>query len=198
MTKMEKATENAQVDISEEKTLIQRAKTGDRQAFNSILVLYRKRVFRLAYGFFHDRDDAMEIVQETFIRVFEKLDHFDEHAHFRSWIYRITLNLCVDYYRKFKKRSRNPEHIFRILQQQEKPAMDPEDHLVVLNQKQVLRRSISLLPKRQKLIFVLKHYGHYKYREIAEILDISVGSIKSLHHRSINRIKKDVILMRSS
>lgn len=193
---MEKAEKNFQDDISEEKDLIHRAKSGDHQAFNGIVYLYRKRVFRLAFGFFHDRDDAMEIVQETFIRVFEKLDHFDEHAHFRNWIYRLTLNLCIDYYRKFKKRNRNPEQLYQIFQQQEKCSPDPEEHLFVLKQKQILRRSISLLPKRQKMIFILKHYGHYKYREIADMLNISIGSIKSLHHRSINKIKRDVVSMR--
>jgi RNA polymerase sigma-70 factor (ECF subfamily) len=193
---MENTGLKAQPDIPEERELIRRAKAGNHQAFNGLVYMYRKRVFRLAYGFFHDRDEAMEIVQETFLRVFQKLDHFDHNTRFRNWIYRIAMNLCIDYHRKFIKRHQNPDHLFQLVQHQSGDTVDPEDHLIALKQKQILRRSISRLPKRQKMIFILKHYGHYKYREIADILSISVGSIKSLHHRSINKIKRDVVSTR--
>lgn len=196
MVMIEKTGRNFFYEVPEERDLVHRVKNGDRQAFSGIVTLYRKRIFRLAYGFFHDRDDAMEIVQETFIRIFEKIDDFDEHTHFRNWIYRISLNLCIDYYRKFKKKNQNQENLYRIFQHQAKITINPEDHMFILKQKQILRRSISLLPKRQKLIFVLKHYGHYKYKEIADILNISIGGVKSSHHRSINKIKKVFVGMR--
>ncbi len=90
-----------------DRELVRQIKQGCQSAFTEIVSRYQKNIFKLAYGFFQDRDDAMEIVQETFIRLYEKLDGFDENNEktwFKNWVNRIAYNLCIDFYRKFKKK----------------------------------------------------------------------------------------------
>jgi RNA polymerase sigma-70 factor (ECF subfamily) len=184
---------NDQLDNQVESELINRIKQGDHQAFSRLIVMYQKSVFRLAMGFFHDRDDAQEIVQETFLRIHEKIGSFDEKTRFRNWMYRIALNLCVDYYRKFKKKPAKIKQDYQIiLDQNTGHNQEPEECFDILRFKERLQKSLYRLPKRQKSIFVLKHYGQYRYREIADILNISIGCVKSLHHRSINKLKKEL------
>lgn len=193
--KMEK--KNDQLDNRVETKLIDRIKQGDRQAFSSLFVSYQKNIFRLALGFFHDRDDAQEIVQETFLRIHEKIGKFDEKSLFRNWIYRIAMNLCIDYYRKYKQRTTKINQDYElIVDQHSSVTPDPEGGFDALRFREHLRKSIYRLPKRQKMIFVLKHFGHYRYREIADILNVSVGCVKSLHHRSINKLKKELSPLR--
>lgn len=176
-----------------ENDLILRIKQGDQQAFSEVIFKYQKKIFGLALGFFHDRDDAMEIVQETFIRVYEKLDHFDTDTRFKNWIYRIGMNLCVDHYRKFKKDHRYQDELSRLAGQNQNGLNDPEGHMDKVELKDVFKKGIAGLPKRQKLIVVMKHYGGMKYREIAEILNVSTGSVKSLHHRALQKLKRVLV-----
>ena len=185
--------ENVNDENQREIDLILRIKQGDRLAFTDIINKYQKKIFGLALGFFHDRDDAMEIVQETFIRVYEKLNRFTENTHFRNWIYRISMNLCVDYYRKFKKNNKHNDELYSFLKQNSDCLNSPEDHMASIRLKEVFKKGISTLPKRQKLILVMKHYGQFKYREIADILNVSTGCVKSLHHRAIQKLKKVLI-----
>lgn len=173
--------------------LINQLKQGNPQAFSELVDRHQKKIFRLALGFFHDREDAQEIVQETFVRLYEKIGKFKEKNCFQSWLYRIAMNLCVDYYRKFKRKTeRIGANYAGVVDQNSQFTREPEDYFDMLKFREHLQKSLFQLPKRQKLIFVLKHYGHYRYREIAGMLNVSVGCVKSLHHRSINKLKKEL------
>ena len=98
-------------DLEFERKLVVRIQGGDREAFAELVRLFQKKIFAVAYGFFRDRDDALEIVQETFMRVYEKIGSYRPDHSLQSWIYRLTRNLCVDYYRKYTKK-RKLEHGF--------------------------------------------------------------------------------------
>ncbi len=185
---------------SKENELIRLFKEGHERAFAELVKLHQERVFKLAFGFFQDRDDAMEIVQETFLRIYEKIDSFDhEGSSFKSWVYRIAYNLCIDFYRKFNKRSK--EKYNRDLYEQETALdtnqTDPEEHVDRENFSQHLRSCLNSLSKRQRLIFSMKHFNSLKFKEIAAALDISVGTAKSLHHRAAQSLKKQLAVYAS-
>jgi len=182
--------ETKSVQSNGERDIILQAKEGNQQAFSKIISLYQERIFKLAFCFFHDREDAMEIVQNTFLRVYEKIDHFDTETHFKNWIYRIASNLCVDYYRKFKKKKHQTQSLQEWSQNNISPSPGPEEMAINQIFYESLKKSIQKLSRRQKMIFVLKHHSNFKYKDIAGILKISVGSVKSLHHRAITNIKK--------
>ena len=176
-------------DGSDEQHILRQAREGSRDAFTEVVLLYQKKVFRLAYGFFNDREEAMEVVQDTFMKIYQHLGKFREGTRFSSWLYRIATNLCIDRYRKTKgDRQREMDwHRLKTAASGEPP--DPEACLQNHMDLCAVRRSLGGLSPRQRAIFVMKHGNHFKYREIAEILNLSVGTIKSLHHRAIQKMR---------
>lgn len=187
---MRNLQEITDANIKRDNELIRLVKQGNQQAFTEIITLYQKGVFKLALGFFQDKDDAMEIVQETFLRVYEKIDKFNNHSSFKNWVYRIAYNLCIDFYRKFKSKKNYSKDVFELDEVHHTNTVDQEDLVDRQNFKENLQASLLLLSKRQKMIFILKHFNSLKYKEISEILNISVGTVKSLHHRAAKALKK--------
>jgi len=188
--------EKADAVTKEEAILIRLVKEGNQPAFTKLIAMYQKQVFRLAYGFFQDKDDAMEIVQETFIRVYQKMDTFDDSGdavQFRKWVHRVAYNLCIDYYRKFKKQRADMKTIYQHDEESRSITNRPEDHLDKSRFQDTLKNSVMRLPKSQKTVFLLKHYNGLKHHEISSMLDLSVGTIKSLYHRSIKNLKKYLV-----
>lgn len=182
--------------IWKENELIRQLQQGNPQAFTELVTLYQKKIFKLAFGFFQDRDDAMEIVQETFLRLYQKIDRFDNAGNqttFKNWIYRIAYNLCVDFYRKFKKQKTDQKDLYEFYENRGKETTNPEDQLDRLYFKQSLKKCVMVLSKRQKTVFMLKHYSGLKHHEISSILNLSVGTIKSLYHRAIKNLEKRLI-----
>jgi RNA polymerase sigma-70 factor, ECF subfamily len=193
---MNEIKEKTDAEPNNERTLIRLVKQGNKQAFTELITLHQKHVFRLAYGFFQDKDDAMEIVQETFIRIYRKIDGFDEtddRLYFKKWVCRIANNLCVDYYRKYKKQRVEMKTIYEFDEENRTHTSRPEDHLDRQNFQGALKQRVMNLPKSQKTVFLLKHYNGLKHHEISDLLDLSVGTIKSLYHRSIKNLKKSLL-----
>ncbi|MFW6129203.1 MAG: RNA polymerase sigma factor, partial [Candidatus Aminicenantaceae bacterium] len=89
--------------------LAERAKNGDREAFMAITKMYQKNVFQLAYSFFQNREDALDIVQDTFLRIYKKMHYYKKGKSFKNWTLQIAKNLCIDRYRKnHKKHEQKP------------------------------------------------------------------------------------------
>jgi RNA polymerase sigma-70 factor, ECF subfamily len=196
MTENEKNMENINDDYEHERVLIRQVKLGYAPAFTQLVTLYQKQVFRLAYGFFQDKDDAMEIVQDTFLRVYQKLSGFDENdqnTRLGGWINRIAYNLCIDYYRKFKKKKAEMKDIYQFEEENRTVSHFPEDHLDRQNFQHLIKKSVQTLPAKQKMIFVLKHYSGYKHHEISTMLNVSVGTSKSLYFRAVQTLKKSLV-----
>jgi RNA polymerase sigma-70 factor (ECF subfamily) len=169
--------------------LLERIKGGDREAFMKVAALYQRKIFVLAYSFFHNREDALEIVQETFMRLYQKIHSFKEGSNFQNWIYQIAKNLCVDYYRKnYNKRkewesSKNVEDVSSASAKGENYSADLRE---------ILSRGITKLSDKQRLIFVMKNYNQLRYREIAQILNIAPGTVKSLHFKAVQNLRKSM------
>lgn len=172
--------------------LVARIKGGEREAFSELVGLYQKKIFIFAYGFFPNREDALEIVQETFMRVFEKIAGFHQDYSLSGWIYRLTHNICIDYYRKFAKKNALENNFADI----------PEKHLAVADNCQAVLESRQMsaaidraaenLSLKQKSVFTLKYSQGMKLQQVAEIMDVSLGTVKTLHHRALRKIRKEV------
>lgn len=188
--------EPSNADIQKENELIRQLQEGDHEAFTELVTLYQQKIYKLAFGFFQDGDDAMEIVQETFLRLYEKIDRFEKarnHTSFKNWVYRIAYNLCIDFYRKFKKKKADEKELYEIFEIRDRQNTNPEDRLDLLRFKQTLKKSVMELSKRQQMVFMLKHYSQLKYHEISGVLNISVGTAKSLYHRAIKTLEKRMV-----
>jgi len=168
--------------------LLEKAGEGDRQAFKSIVSLYQQKVFLLAYSILKNREDALDVAQETFLRLYQKLGLYEKDRNFQAWLLQIAKNLSIDYYRKHHSRRREMESDRRV---EELPLMagdhgsNPESSEL----RHLLSRNLERLAERQRLIFLMKHFNGLEYREIAQVLGISVGTVKSLHFKAVRNLK---------
>lgn len=169
--------------------LLEKAKDGDRDAFKTIVSLYQQKVFQLAYSFLWNREDALDIVQETFMRLYQKFDTFDREGNFQAWLLQIAKNLSIDYYRKHYSRRREME-VEKSVDELDPAAAATSSPGLNSDLRQAFSRCLRNLGERQRLVFMMKHYNGLQYNEIAEILHISVGTVKSLHFKAVQNMKK--------
>lgn len=168
--------------------LLEKIKDGDREAFMRVVSLYQKRIFLLAFSFFHNREDALDIVQETFLRLHQKIHSFRRGKSFQNWILQIAKNLCIDYYRKnYSKRKEWGSKI--SIEEMNLPLDRAHNFYQSYDLKEIVSRCLKKLTEKQRMIFVMKHYNQLKYNEIAQILNISQGTVKSLHFKAIQNLR---------
>lgn len=172
-----------------EEQLVRRAQLGEKEAFAELVVLFQKKVFSLAYGFFPNREDALEIVQETFMRIYEKIGAYRPGQSLQGWIYRLARNLCVDYYRKYGRKGKLVSGFDQVPERQLASA---ESSMSAWESRRVaaaIDRAVTGLSPRQREVFILKYRQGMKLQQVAETMDVSIGTVKSLHHRALNRIR---------
>ncbi len=169
-------------------SLLRKIKQGDQEAFQMLVRCYQKKVFLLAYSYLRNKEDAMDIVQEAFLRLHQKIDLYREERNFQNWLLQLTRNICIDYYRKsYGKRGGRylHENIDAV------NLADDSDHERIYSGdlKRIFSECIDRLSERQRMVFVMKHFNHLEYKEIAQILDIALGTVKSLHFKAVQNMK---------
>lgn len=178
-----KAAENENIQV-----LLEKAREGDRQAFKAIVSIYQQKVFLLAYSILRNREDGMDIVQETFLRLYQKLGAYEREKNFQAWLLQMAKNLCIDYYRKNYSKRRELENTMSI-EELNLAADNGPNNPASYDLRQVFSRCLEKLGDRQRMIFVLKHYNGLQYQEIAQVLNISVGTVKSLHFKAVQNLR---------
>ncbi len=164
--------------------LIIKAQKGDASAFENLIYRYDKNVLSLALKYVNDRDEAKDIYQEVFIRVFKGLKKFQFRSEFSTWLYRITTNVCLTFKSRKKKtltvsinkENENGESL-EIKACEDDPAA-PDKYMSSVEISEKVKIELEKLPARQKMTFILKHYEGYKIREIAEMLQCKEGTVK--------------------
>jgi len=169
--------------------LVRAARDGDRDAFMTIVATYQRRVFSLAYSVLRDREDALDIVQETFLRFYRKAGLFKEGNSFQGWLLRIAKNLCVDHYRKNTRKRRELESP-KGLDELHVPAAPDPALSGAGEMREATARCIDRLADRQRLVFVLRHVDELQFNEISETMNISLGTVKSLHFKAVRNLRK--------
>ncbi len=158
-----------------EKTLVLRAKAGDRAACESITRIYLKRVYASAYRILRNVDDAADIAQETFIRAFGSISTFDESRPLYPWLARIAKNLALNTTRKSEYRTAElPDDDFM-----HGAELQPDENALRSEQLNSIHRAIDALNAPFREIIVLKHFEDCSYAEIADILGIPIGTVMS-------------------
>jgi len=170
-------------------SLLRQAAGGDREAFKTIVSQYQQRVFLLAYSVLRNKEDALDIVQETFMRLYQKLEAYEPEGDFRGWLLQIAKNLCIDYYRKHYARRREMESD-RPLDELVLACSDSDSDPASSDLRHTVSRGLERLAERQRMVFVMKHYNGLDYREIAEILNIRLGTVKSLHFKAVRNLRR--------
>jgi RNA polymerase sigma-70 factor, ECF subfamily len=179
----------------QENQYIHRCQQGDPQAFEEILKLYEKKVYNLTYRMMGNHEDANDLAQEAFIRVYQSIDQFRGDARFSTWLYRIATNVCLD---ELRKRSRRQaESLDEPVLTQDGSVMreipdwsdNPEEALNRREIQTMVQTGIQSLPEEQKIALILRDLQGHTYEEIAEMLDISLGTVKSRINRGRMALK---------
>ena len=159
--------------------LIQRCRTGDSNAFRQLVDNYQGRVYVFAFRMLCNEEDAKDVVQEAFIKVWRNLSKYNTDFKFTTWLYRITANCCYDHLRKGKQQKQNVEidqvkHACEQLLQS-----NLEQKIINENLAAVITQLTHELTPKQKLVFTLKELEGFEVNEIAAITDLSPEKIKS-------------------
>lgn len=181
----------------EEKALIKEAQRGNLLAFESLVKKYDRQVLQLVYSFVQNTQDAQDIYQEIFVRVFKNIHRFQFKSQFSTWLYRVVVNYCIN----FKKRFSYSKPHFSLNHAPEESGetwtitiqgkeLNPEDSLLNLELSREIESALETLSDRQKTVFILRHYHGHKLREIAEIMHCSEGTIKNYLFRATQKMQK--------
>ncbi|MDI3481857.1 MAG: hypothetical protein PWQ97_1512 [Tepidanaerobacteraceae bacterium] len=166
--------------LSEEKELIRLARMGDVRAFEKLIAGYEKKVYNTVYRFFGNTEDAKDITQEIFIKLFTSLKLFREGSSFSTWLYRIAVNTCIDFSRR-KKEDLLPlqeelDDCGMRIGEYENPPEACAEHKEL---KKAIEGAIQTLPEDQRICLILRDIQGFSYMEISSILNCSQGTIKS-------------------
>ena len=165
--------------------LIERCRSGDRQAFEALLVQYEKPVFNAAYRMLNSRDDARDVTQTVFLKAFENFDQFDPSRRFFSWIYRITLNESINWLGKAK---RLEPLAFEAVDEGKGPEQELESARVSAS----VQAALMTIKTDYRTVVILKHFLGCSYVEIGEILEIPEKTVKSRLYTARQQLKDEL------
>ena len=178
-----------------EQELIRRAADGDKSAFEVLMTTYQKQVYNLALRMCGHEEDALDLAQESFIRAWSGLKSYRFDAAFSTWLYRLTSNVCIDFLRREKRRKIIPIHFADDEDnEQELSLPDPgpgtEENVLQKAEREAIAGAITQLEPEYRHAFVLRVVNDLSYQEIADVLDIQVGTVKSRIARAREKIRK--------
>ncbi len=179
--------------VTDDFTLIRSVQAGDHQAFESLVRRYQRQVANLIYITMGNRDDVEDIAQEVFIRVYRSLPKFKFDASFFSWLYRITMNLCIDEIRKRKiRRVLSLDYLTEDTLEKNRKNKDytlASDLVLMEEKRQVIQSALQRLTPEHREVLVLREYQDLAYNEIAEILGLRLEAVKSRIFRARMELK---------
>jgi RNA polymerase sigma-70 factor, ECF subfamily len=177
--------------------IIERCLKGDQAAWESIVRLYRRKVFNVAYKFVGSHDQAEDLTQDVFLKLFKSLDTFDRRANFQTWLISVSRNLCIDHYRAVRKER---ETINRDVDPADHPPISPDIRADVrLEQRdrvQLLRRALDKLAPTLRTAVMLRDIQEFSYQEIAQTLHLPEGTVKSRINRGRTELARQIQKLR--
>ena len=188
--------EGSRLGEADERELIRRAQRGDRAAFDSLVRLYDHEVLRLALKVVGSPEEAQDLYQEAFLKVYRSLERFRFDSRFSTWLYRVVMNVCLDHLRRQKGRSEvqapaseeGETEYFQTVAD-ERPELDPER---ALKGREIRRRIASALERlnpRERMVFELKHYQGLKLRAIGELCGTTEETAKNCLFRATQKLR---------
>ena len=160
-------------DPNADAILVRQCLAGDSRAFDALVRKYEKPLYHLALRMTRDRDDAMDIVQGVFVKVYQKLDSYDEKHEFFSWIYRITINESINFTNRAKRNEEYQSGESVVLA----PTQEATRSAEALSEEII--EAIEMLKPDYRMVIVLKHYHDFSYQEMAEVLSVPEKTVKS-------------------
>lgn len=170
----------------EERLLVERVLGGDREAFRLVVLRYQRLLAELIFRHTGDRTGTEDLVQETFLRAYRRLDAFDPRYRLSTWLVQIGLNVARDQGRRKKVRDDGLE---RVAARPERRIATPAEEAVQSELRAEVGRALAGLPEPQREVIVLSVYGGYSQSEIAEILGLPLGTVKSRQRTALEKLR---------
>ena len=163
--------------------IILRAQSGDREAFAILFEQYKNLVYKTAYLMLGESTEAEDALQEIFVQVYKSLSGFDPgKAKFTTWLYRVTFNYCLNHRRKRRPITLPLEDIA--------PALKCEFPGAQLAEEEILQQAIGTLTDKQRAVVILRYFWDLPYAEIAQILEVPLGTVKSRIDLALKTLRK--------
>ena len=168
--------------------LIKEITAGNDTAFRTLMERYQRQVFRTTMGFVHMKEDAEDITQEVFIRVYQSLHTFQGESEFSTWLYRITVNMSLNFLRRNRKKRvlQSLETLFTLRSDEKNPLEEMES----AERDRRIRKAIDTLPERQRMAFILSRYEELPQKKIAAVMNRSEGAVEQLLQRAKENLQK--------
>ena len=182
---------------ADEKALIRAAQEGDQGAFGQLVRAYDKSVLRLAINLLRSPEDAQDVYQEAFLRVYRNLNSFRFDCSFHTWLYRIVTNLCLDHMRKRKVRREESSQVEGLdgpvdrmdTFQESRADGDPQRSMFSGELRRGIEKALSELTVRERMVFELRHYQGMKLRDIGETLGTTEEAAKNCLFRATQKMR---------
>ena len=181
--------------IGDDADLVGRCLQGEERAYRELINRYRRQVYSLALRMLRGAEDAEDLTQETFVRMFRALERYDASRPFGAWIITIASRLCIDHLRR---RRLSPISMFRrdaasdeeYVIEAEDPGPGPEVQTVHEEEERRASELIDSLPEHYRIVVMLRHQQDLSYEEIAEVLELPLGTVKARIHRAREILKR--------
>jgi RNA polymerase sigma-70 factor (ECF subfamily) len=193
------AAQPSTISDADELQLIRQAQEGDRSAFDALVRLYDRTVLRMAMQVVGSPDEARDLYQEAFLKVYRSIHHFRRESKFSTWLYRVVMNVCLDHLRRQKVRkevtvppSEDGEPEFFQSVPDDRPTLDPER---ATQSKEIGRRiqaALDRLNPRERMVFELKHYQGLKLRTIGQMCKTSEQTAKNCLFRATQKLRLEL------
>ena len=183
--------------LGDESTLVSLLKQGQEDAFRVLVRRYETRVFSIAYGITLDREESLDIVQEVFLKVYQNIHTFREESRLSTWLHRITVNLCLNWKKRWKRRFRWHHQPLERDQSGNDLKSGTEAHYPdALYEKKEFEKifwdRLNELPEKTRAVFVLKEVEGLSYDEIAKTLGVRTGTVSSRLFYARKRLKESL------
>lgn len=170
----------------QDKRLIREAKSGNKQAFGRLAMMYHKKVLFLSYDLMGNYEDAKDLAQEVFLKAYERLSQFQERARFSTWLYRITVNMAFDIHRLKKRNKKRP------LRTNLSESSIPNNPMEKLEQSEQIETALDKLSMNQRTATVLKYFHGNTTKEIAEMMGCAEGTVRNHIFRALSNLRKHI------
>ncbi|HCY76109.1 MAG TPA: hypothetical protein DHV28_09335 [Ignavibacteriales bacterium] len=167
--------------------LVELITTGNQKAFEELIHRYQRAVINFAFRFIGSREDAKDIAQETFIRFFQAANRYEPSAQFKTYLFRITTNLCIDF-----KEKKKPEYMDELPETYSSSTPFKELHQKEISE--TISKAVHSLPENQRVALLLHHFEGMKYAEIAGVMNTSVSAVESLLVRAKKTLREKLKL----
>jgi RNA polymerase sigma-70 factor (ECF subfamily) len=184
--------EPSQGGAGADRELMARLAAGDREALAPLMERHYRRLYRIALSYLRQRDDALDVVQEAFVKVFQAASRWDGSAEAGPWLSRITVNLAIDRWRRNRRRMAT---FAPLAEDDHQRALadggaSPDRRVQGREAGERVAKALRVLPDRQRAVVVLRHYQDMSLEEIAQALGMSLGTVKSSLHRALHRMRE--------